>query len=211
MGTYYRSWSLPERGTSGILVENNVVYDTQGPGMRLQIGSNCHIIINNIFAFARTSSVDMEIAKTNVFVNNVVHWNKGKLFTYDKWANYEKFISRNVYWRPDGEPILRPGHHVGGGLRVPDRDDLPRGPRRVRSRGGADHLRRPRAGRVEDQPRDRARGDMARAAATPRRPAQPAVAGPPRPLVLVPLAPPGAAATGAPPAKSVAVGRLSAP
>ena len=41
------------------------------------------------------------------------------------------------------------------GLRVPDRDDLPRRPRRLPGRRGADHVLGPRARPLEDEPRDR--------------------------------------------------------
>jgi hypothetical protein len=99
-----------DNGASAILVENNVVYDTQGAALRLQIGTNCDIIINNIFAFARRYSIDMEIARTHVFINNIVYWSQGSLYVLDNWTNYEKFISKNVYWRTDGKPILFAGH-----------------------------------------------------------------------------------------------------
>ena len=55
------------------------------------------------------------------------------------------------------------------GLRVPDRDDLPRAPRRLPRRGGPDRVRRPRARPLEDEPRDRARGDLEGAAAAASR------------------------------------------
>ena len=57
----------------------------------------------------------------------------------------------------------RPRRGHGPRLRVPDRDDLPRAPRRVPCRRGADHVRRPRGRQLEDEPLDRARGDLARA------------------------------------------------
>ena len=51
------------------------------------------------------------------------------------------------------------------GLCLPDRDHLPRRARRLPRRRGADRLRRPRGGPLEDEPGDRARGGLARAAA----------------------------------------------
>ena len=54
------------------------------------------------------------------------------------------------------------------GLRLPDRDDVPRAARGLPRRRGADHVRRPRGGRLEDEPRDRARGDLEGAAAPAR-------------------------------------------
>ncbi len=99
-----------DEGCAGILVEKNVIYDTQGAALRMQVGTSCNIFLNNICAFAREFSIDMEVARTNVFINNIIYFDQGKLFRYDKFANYEKFLSGNVYWRTDGEPILFAGH-----------------------------------------------------------------------------------------------------
>ena len=75
--------------------------------------------------------------------------------------------------RPDRRLQVLPARGAGArststrsarGLRVPDRDDLPRAPRGLPRRRGADHVRRPRGRRLEDEPRDRARGDLAGAA-----------------------------------------------
>lgn len=98
-----------DEGSSAILVENNVVYDTQGAALRLQFGTSCNTLINNICAFSGQFLVDMEIARTNVFINNIMYWDRGKLFRLDNWPNYEKFISQNVYWRTDNQPILFAG------------------------------------------------------------------------------------------------------
>ena len=72
-----------------------------------------------------------------------------------------------------GDP---PGDGQRARLRVPDRDDLPRGPGRIPRRRGPDHLQRPAGGGVEDEPGDRRGGRMASA--------DHAVAG--RPLGLTP-------------------------
>ena len=98
-----------DEGSAAILVENNLIYDVQGGAVRLQVGTSCNTITNNICAFARRFQVDMEVARTNVFIANIVYWSQGKLFRYDKWPHYEKFISRNVYWCTDGKPILFAG------------------------------------------------------------------------------------------------------
>ena len=54
-------------------------------------------------------------------------------------------------------------------LRLPGRDDLPGDPRRLPGGRGADRLPRPPGRQLEDEPRDRRRGDLAGAAAALRR------------------------------------------
>lgn len=99
-----------DEGSASVLVENNVIRDTQGGAVRLQVGTSCNTILNNICALAQRFQIDMEVARTNIFINNIVYWDHGKLFRYDKWPNYEKFIAKNVYWCTDRQPILFAGH-----------------------------------------------------------------------------------------------------
>ena len=54
------------------------------------------------------------------------------------------------------------------GIRVSDRDDVPRAACRLQGGRGADHVRRPRSRRVEDVEGDRRRGDLEGAGAPPR-------------------------------------------
>ncbi len=98
-----------DQGCVGFLVENNLVYDTQDAALRMQIGTGCNICINNILAFTREYAVDMDVARSCVFMNNLVYLDRGRVFKFDKWPNYEKFISRNLYWRTDGESFAFAG------------------------------------------------------------------------------------------------------
>ena len=70
----------------------------------------------------------------------------------------------------------RPRRRLVARLRVPDRDHLPRAPGGLPRGRDPDRLRRPRGRRLEDEPRDRARGDLAGAgclrAAGARRPSE---------------------------------------
>jgi len=99
-----------DEGCAAILVERNVIHDTQGAVVRMQVGTSCNVIVNNICAFGRRFMIDFEVARTNLFLNNIVYWDAGPLFLRDNWPNYEKFLANNVYWRTDGQPILFAGH-----------------------------------------------------------------------------------------------------
>src|SRR5262249_11993259 len=71
----------------------------------------------------------------------------------------------------------RPGRDRLARLRVPDRDDVPGDPRGVPRRRGADHVRRPRSGRFEDEQVDRRRGGLEGPGPAPPRPDEPSVTG----------------------------------
>ena len=62
------------------------------------------------------------------------------------------------------------GRDLVARLRVPDRDDLSGASCRLPRGRGADHVLRPRGGRLEDEQGDRARGDLEGPAASPPRP-----------------------------------------
>jgi hypothetical protein len=94
-----------DQGCAGFLVQNNIIYNTQDAGIRMQIGTSCNIILNNIIAFTKQYAIDIDIARTNVLINNIIYMNQGRLFKFGNWPNYEKFILKNMYWRTDGEPI----------------------------------------------------------------------------------------------------------
>lgn len=98
-----------DEGCVGYLVENNLVYDTQDAALRMQIGTGCNTFINNILAFTRVYAVDMDVARSCVFINNIVYLDRGRLYKFEKWPHYEKYISKNLYWRTDGEPFLFAG------------------------------------------------------------------------------------------------------
>lgn len=98
-----------DSGCLGFLIENNLLYDTQGAALRMQIGTGCNTYINNIIAFSRKYAIDMDVARSCVFINNIVYLDRGRLFVYEKWPHYEKYITRNVYYRTDGQPFVFAG------------------------------------------------------------------------------------------------------
>ncbi|MDD4016636.1 MAG: right-handed parallel beta-helix repeat-containing protein [Kiritimatiellae bacterium] len=98
-----------DEGCASFLVENNLIYDTQDAALRMQLGTGCNTYINNILAFARVYAVDIDVARSCVFMNNIVYLDRGRVFKFDKWPHYEKYISGNLYWRTDGQPFVFAG------------------------------------------------------------------------------------------------------
>jgi hypothetical protein len=79
----YGGWGIyNDEGSSEILVENNVVYNTRSGGYNLHYGNN-NVIINNIFAFGRDAQINIgkvEPHKAFTFKHNIVYWTQGPLF-----------------------------------------------------------------------------------------------------------------------------------
>lgn len=93
-------------GSSGLLCENNVCYDCGDGGIRIQHGTSCITVLNNISAFCGFGlGIDSE--RTNIFQYNIVYLDSTATpFAYvPEWQTYNKIIDYNVYWRADGKPI----------------------------------------------------------------------------------------------------------
>ncbi|NOZ20194.1 MAG: hypothetical protein GXP25_03805 [Planctomycetes bacterium] len=93
----------PDEGSSGILIENNVVYCNTAGGLTVHYGRDL-VVRNNIFAFAR----DRQLAfgrkdkKSSVtFEHNIVYYTEGVLMTPfgSLTADY------NLYFNAAGEPV----------------------------------------------------------------------------------------------------------
>jgi parallel beta-helix repeat protein len=98
--TKYGGWGIyTDEGSSGILIENNVVYRTTHGGFHQHYGET-NIVRNNIFAFARDQQLQRSREEDHVsfsFSNNVVHFDKGVLLG-STWKNDKFILDRNVYW-----------------------------------------------------------------------------------------------------------------
>ncbi|MDI9584571.1 MAG: right-handed parallel beta-helix repeat-containing protein [Acidobacteriota bacterium] len=93
-------------GSSGLLCENNVCHDCGHGGIRIQHGTSCITVLNNISAFCGFGlGIDSE--RTNIFQYNIVALEgQGTPFRYvPQWQSYNKIIDYNLYWRPDGKPM----------------------------------------------------------------------------------------------------------
>ena len=71
-----------DEGSSGVLIENNVVYDTKYALYALHYGRDI-VIRNNVFAESRNIQIERVLRENHVsfaFYNNIVFWRKGRLF-----------------------------------------------------------------------------------------------------------------------------------
>ena len=107
--TRYGGWGLyPDEGSTGILYENNLVYNVRDGAFHQHYGRE-NIVRNNILAFSEEGQVAVTRAEPHLsftFENNIVVWDEGTLLGYGGWKNGVKVNMRNnLYWRLGNLPF----------------------------------------------------------------------------------------------------------
>jgi hypothetical protein len=105
----YGGWGMyNDEGSTGILWENNLVYDTQTAGYHQHYGRG-NLVRNNILAWGKEEQLRRSKPEDKMafgFERNIVLMGDGKLLTHSdrNWQDGRVFFADNVYWHPKGAP-----------------------------------------------------------------------------------------------------------
>ncbi|MEO7144631.1 MAG: right-handed parallel beta-helix repeat-containing protein [Bryobacteraceae bacterium] len=107
----YGGWGIYlDEGTSGVVVENNVVYHCRSAGFNQHYGQN-NAIRNNVFALNHDYQMTRSRAEPHLsftFERNIVYFDSGRLLG-NNWTTGFK-MDRNIYWDVRGNEIRPAGH-----------------------------------------------------------------------------------------------------
>ena len=107
----YGGWGIYlDEGSTSILVEDNVVYNTETGGFHQHYGKE-NTVCNNIFALSARAQLQRTRPESHLsftFARNIVYWTEGALLDGD-WLEGQVSLDHNLYFNAAGHPITFAG------------------------------------------------------------------------------------------------------
>ena len=112
----YGGWGLyTDEGSTGIVMEGNVTYNTTDGGFHQHYGKE-NVIRNNIFAYSSEVQVKRSRAEAHrsfTFERNLIVYDRGELLG-GNWSGTTDnvLLSHNLYWNYAGQPVTFTAKHL---------------------------------------------------------------------------------------------------
>ena len=108
----YGGWGLyTDEGSTGIVLENNLVYNTKTGSFHQHYGRE-NIVRNNILAFSKLHQLQATRVEEHLsftLQHNIVYYDAGQTLA-GPWEKVRFESSQNCYWQVGGEPVRFAGH-----------------------------------------------------------------------------------------------------